>query len=308
MKKRMLFAALGLGTAGFLLLAGCGGVMEYAAGREMLHENTAEKLTSDAPMEPAEVPPPSNPAERGEPYGEPVHIRTNGGWDRFAYPLAVCLTSADELTRYYDAFSDYYDLSRHAKVYADTTIGWLDAVDGYDADWFGTHDLLMILVEAPSGSIRYQLKIEPDGGENFLRVTEQCPECFTDDMAEWHLMLPVSKGWRPDRIVCLGKEIEGGFHDASQAAELVRAPERVDPARAKVLSVSEDGVKVELCDPVWISRLGDRYTLPPILSDGTVLTTCKAGDGLLVTFDLSGAPSIHSPWGYEKAVGAAKIS
>lgn len=174
-----------------LLLAGC----------------MAEEPSVDAPSFQTTVPTAHVPqnddglcisyADVWEPIGYDIqYIRTNGGYDAARqYPLVVSVGSKAELEAYYEANRETYDLERKEQVYADTTIGFLDACDRYDDAFFADHNLLLILLEEGSGSIRHSVETVLRSLEGMLRVkiTRQVPEVCTDDMAQWHLILEVGK-------------------------------------------------------------------------------------------------------------------
>ncbi|MCR4904849.1 MAG: S-layer homology domain-containing protein [Clostridiales bacterium] len=123
------------------------------------------------------------------------YIRTNGYHDGVKYPSAVLIDSPDELTRYIEENKDLYDLGHKEKVYADTTIGFADAIEGYDAAWFRTHQLILVLLEEGSGSVRHEVTDVLPGPEPSVVITRKVPEVGTDDMAEWHILIEVERGW-----------------------------------------------------------------------------------------------------------------
>ena len=62
---------------------------------------------------------------------EAQYIRTNGYHESIDYPVVRVIRSAEELKSYYESNKELYDLERRDKVYADMTIGFLDACDKY---------------------------------------------------------------------------------------------------------------------------------------------------------------------------------
>lgn len=122
------------------------------------------------------------------------YIRTDGYHEDVQYPVVTMIRSAEELEVYYSANRELYDLERKETEYSDTTIGFLDACDRYDETYFAAHDLLLVLVEEGSGSIRHEvgaLTLTEEGWTvDVLRIE---PEVVTDDMAQWHLMIEVEK-------------------------------------------------------------------------------------------------------------------
>ncbi|MBR4961450.1 MAG: hypothetical protein IKY52_11180, partial [Clostridia bacterium] len=122
------------------------------------------------------------------------YIRTDGYHEDEQYPVITLIRSAEELEKYYQANRKRYDLERKETVYADTSIGFLGACDRYDAAYFDGHDLLLILLEEGSGSIRHEVgaltRTEAGWTVDVIRTE---PEICTDDMAQWHLMIEVEK-------------------------------------------------------------------------------------------------------------------
>jgi len=130
-------------------------------------------------------------------YFEAQYIRTNGYVDGASYPVVTLIESKEELDAYYEANRDRYDLERHDAVYSDQTIGFLDACDRYDKEYFDEErNLVLILLEEPSGSNRHEITDvrRNDKGEWVITIDRILPECGTDDMAEWHLFLEIQMG------------------------------------------------------------------------------------------------------------------
>lgn len=123
------------------------------------------------------------------------YIRTNGGDEDIAYPSYVIIRSRAELEQYYDDNKSVYDLEHHEQVYSDTTIGFLDAIEQYDDAFFADRDLIILVLEEGSGSIRHEVNgIRPYYDNSWqLTVRRITPEAGTCDMAQWHLLIEVQK-------------------------------------------------------------------------------------------------------------------
>ena len=123
------------------------------------------------------------------------YIRTDGGNESSQYPSYVIIHSRDELEQYYDNYKEIYDLEHHGQVYSDTTIGFLDAIEQYDDAFFADRDLIILVLEEGSGSIRHEVNgIRPYYDNTWqLTVRRITPEVCTDDMAQWHLLIEVQK-------------------------------------------------------------------------------------------------------------------
>lgn len=132
---------------------------------------------------------------------EAQYIRTNGYSEDRNYPFHVIINSKEELEDYYEANKEIFDLERKEKVYSDTTIGFLDACDKYDDTYFERQNLVLIVLEEGSGSIRHEITdVRPHSKENGaldgwdITIDRIVPEVGTDDMAQWHLILEVQMG------------------------------------------------------------------------------------------------------------------
>ncbi len=121
------------------------------------------------------------------------YIRTDGYRDGAAYPVVTLIGSADALTRYYEANRGLYDLSHKETVYADTTVGFVDAIEGYDETWFETRQLLLVLLEEGSGSVRHEVTRVTAGAEPAVEIDRLIPEVGTADMAEWHILIETDR-------------------------------------------------------------------------------------------------------------------
>lgn len=123
------------------------------------------------------------------------YIRTNGYQEGAKFPQVAIIKSLQELTEYYTANKDTFDLERKEKVYADTTIGFLDACDQFDEEFFEENDLLFVLLEEGSGSIRHEVRSaeRTAGGKIAVSIDRKVPEVGTDDMAQWHIILALSR-------------------------------------------------------------------------------------------------------------------
>lgn len=130
------------------------------------------------------------------------YVRTNGYRDGVSYPVVTLIDSAAVLRRYYEANRALYDFSHKETVYSDTTVGFVDAIAGYDEAWFETHQLLLVLLEEGSGSVRHTVTKVTARPAASINIDRLIPEVGTDDMAEWHILIET------DRLFDAGKEIE----------------------------------------------------------------------------------------------------
>lgn len=124
------------------------------------------------------------------------YIRTNGGYEApVLYPSIRIIHSAQELNDYYNTWHEVFDLERKEKVYSDTTIGFLDACDQYDEAFFEKNYLIFVLLEEGSGSIRHEVRGVQQTADKKISISidRKVPEVGTDDMAEWHIILELSR-------------------------------------------------------------------------------------------------------------------
>ncbi len=125
---------------------------------------------------------------------EAQYIRTDGYHDNVKYPKITVIKSADELEEYYNANKDLYFLDHVDKVYSDTTIGFIDACEKHDEDYFEENILILVLLEEGSGSIRHEVKsVKTSGNDVEINIDINVPEICTDDMAEWHIIIELDR-------------------------------------------------------------------------------------------------------------------
>ncbi len=166
---------------------------------DYVYETEPSEPGTDAPEQPSTEPTRIEPttASPTVPVAfEAQYIRTNGGYaENVSYPVVTTIKNRAELDAYYEKYKGTYDLERHERVYADTTIGFLDACDKYDDAFFEKNDLILVLTEEPSGSIRHfvtDVRANAVGGLEIV-IGRTCPYVATCDMAEWHIMIEVAK-------------------------------------------------------------------------------------------------------------------
>ncbi|MBO5649248.1 MAG: hypothetical protein J6S76_04985, partial [Clostridia bacterium] len=100
-----------------------------------------------------------------------------------------------ELNAYYEANKDVYFLERTENTGNHNSIGFLDACDKYDAEYFEDQILLMILLEEGSGSVRHEVKrVGTNADKVFVDIKSIVPEIGTADMAEWHVLIEPEAG------------------------------------------------------------------------------------------------------------------
>ena len=129
------------------------------------------------------------------------YIRTNGYIAEEEYPKALWITNTTELSNYYQSNKEKYYLGSVENPLADQTIGFIDAIEKYDDTFFETNDLILVVLEEGSGSIRHSVKevsVTPSGLnhiEYYIQPTIEriVPEVGNCDEAEWHIIIEISK-------------------------------------------------------------------------------------------------------------------
>ena len=118
------------------------------------------------------------------------YLRTDGYHDGVKYPIVKIIRSVEEWNEYYEANKDRYNLS-----------GFPAACEKYDETYFKDRILVLVLVEAGSGSVRYQVTGVTQSGEELnVDIDVHAPEVGTCDMAEWHILIEPEKGVDADRV------------------------------------------------------------------------------------------------------------
>ena len=123
------------------------------------------------------------------------YIRTDGYHDGVEYPIVRIIRSVNELNSYYNENKEKYSLERREDPASDSTIGFLDACDKYNAEYFEKQILVMVLLEEGSGSTRHNVdnvKLGSDG-KLYVNIRSIVPEIGTCDMAEWHILIEPEK-------------------------------------------------------------------------------------------------------------------
>ncbi len=96
----------------------------------------------------------------------------------------------DEFTARVEKLKEFFQLDR---AY-DEADSFMEQTTRFDEAFFEENDLLAVYVWAPSGSIRHEVtEAVIYSGQLTIYVKEIVPEIGTDDIAEWFILLPVSK-------------------------------------------------------------------------------------------------------------------
>ena len=159
------------------------------------------------------------------------YIRTNGYQEGAKFPQVAIIKDKQELTDYYAANKETFDLERKDTVYADTTIGFLDACDQFGETFFNDHYLVFILLEEGSGSIRHEMRSveQTADGKIAVSIDTKVPEMGTDDMAQWHIILELSRDVLTDKTEDILVYLDGNLAWNGDSAE----PSKSEPTLKK---------------------------------------------------------------------------
>ena len=117
------------------------------------------------------------------------YIRTDCRNESVDFPYVKLINSLSELNEYYESNKDVFYLGHVENVAADTTIGFLDAIEKYDDEFFATSSLALIVLEESSGSIRHEIKSIKYGGDSLDIIVNRLSDVAgTCDMASWHII------------------------------------------------------------------------------------------------------------------------
>ncbi len=102
------------------------------------------------------------------------------------FPQYAVIRSASELEEIHD------ELGLYIAVNVDTT--WELLTAKYTDDWFKSNDLILVLLEEPSGSINpYVTDVTRDEDRNYtVYINDDYPEAFTNDMAYWYVLVEIT--------------------------------------------------------------------------------------------------------------------
>ena len=65
--------------------------------------------------------------------------------------------------------------------------------EGYDDSFFAANRLVLVPMQSGSGSMRYEVTAEFDGELITITLTGKMPEAGTADMADWLVLVPLSR-------------------------------------------------------------------------------------------------------------------
>ena len=187
------------------------------------------------------------------------YIRTNGYSEGVLYPSVRIIDSLQELKDYYNTWHEVLDLERKDKVYSDTTIGFLAACDQYDETFFEKNYLIFVLLEEGSGSVRHEVRSVQQTADKKISISidRKVPEVGTSDMAEWHIILELSRDVLVENSIDTYLYVDGlpSYMDDKVVIPQTEA-EFKEPPEGKLITPDGEGA-LRLGGYSWIYSLGN---------------------------------------------------
>ena len=142
----------------------------------------------------------------GYEWGDVQYVRTNGGAPDTEFPHSLVIRSRQELLEYYEQNKAYYNMDSSR----DESPAFRDAIDRYDEAYFAKRELLVVVLQENSGSIRHHVNFmrerftETEGWWE-VSITSFSSMYETEDMAQWHILIEMPEGLHttPDEEITL---------------------------------------------------------------------------------------------------------
>ncbi len=146
----------------------------------------------------------------GYDWGGVQYVRTNGRAPDAEFPSSLIIRSRQELLDYYEQNKAYYNMDSAW----DESPAFRDAIARYDDAYFAKHELLVVLMEEPSGDIRHKVNCMWDvfiEGERVYNISITSFKSMRgdDDMAQWHILIELPEWFHSepgDQIPLVFKE------------------------------------------------------------------------------------------------------
>lgn len=132
-------------------------------------------------------------------WGGVQYVRTNGRAPDAEFPSSLIIRSKQELWEYYENNKAYYNMDSSW----DESPAFRDAIKRYNDAYFAERELLIVLMEEPSGSIRHKVNCMWDVFVEGKRVYNISITSFKsmrgdDDMAQWHILIELPEWFHTD--------------------------------------------------------------------------------------------------------------
>lgn len=102
--------------------------------------------------------------------------------------------SLEELNNYYNSNKDKFDLDYRDKKYDDQTIGFLNAIEKYDEEYFESKSLVIIVLYENGSNIRHKVS-DYSINNNIMEINIETirPEFINNNMTGWHIIIEIDK-------------------------------------------------------------------------------------------------------------------
>lgn len=132
-------------------------------------------------------------------WGDVQYVRTNGRAPDAEFPSSLIIRSKQELLDYYENNKAYYNMDSSW----DESPAFCDAIARYDDAYFAKHELLVVLMEEPSGDIRHKVNRMWDviiEGERVYNISITSFKSMRGDadMAQWHILIELPEWFHTD--------------------------------------------------------------------------------------------------------------
>ena len=205
------------------------------------------------------------------------YVRTDGYLEGALFPKVVIIRSPEELNDYYEEWKGVFSLGRREKVYSDSTKGFLDVCDKYDAAYFEKGFLVFVLLEEGSGSIRHEVTgstISSDGNLG-IYIKRIVPEVGTCDMAQWHIILEMSKAAevKDENSVQVYVDSELRFDEGAAIVQIQAPVIYTEPPKAELLH-GNGSAPLRAAGFSWMYPNGDG-TMAAVMTDHAHPLDCQ---------------------------------
>jgi len=117
-------------------------------------------------------------------------IETRGYNKDAEYSIITTINSVIELNSYYNKYKDIYNLKSGRPYH----VGFVDAIERYDDDYFNNSCLVMVVLHEASGTVGHKVEEVRTDGKIVIKGTYPGGDGdVTMDTAEWHVVIEIPK-------------------------------------------------------------------------------------------------------------------
>ncbi len=127
------------------------------------------------------------------------YIRTGLKNQDYSFPGVAVIHSKDDLTKYYEANKDNFNLERYSNPGASFTISYPDACLKYNSDFFKTYSLIFITLKEGTDAVSHTVEtVTVDAnGKMKINISAKSPETGDTVMEYWHILTEIPKDKTP---------------------------------------------------------------------------------------------------------------